>query len=466
MRLLSARAGGIEGGAARVDRSSGRRFRLEGFFSELFVSLTGGAFLTGTALALGATPLSLALLAAVPFMAQVGQLIAPWLEQRLGSRRRFVIPALALARGIWMLPVVLLALGLKGALPLTLAILSIGLMSLLGMVAQNGWMTWMMDLIPTGDRLRHFGHRAWSVSLAMLLITPAGALALDGYKEQGQESFGLMLLGAVGVVFGLMGALSLAGVPDKAPEAADPEPLPAVFRRLTQRKGYRRVLVLFGLWHGSVGLPAPFWTLYMLQHLGMSFSLITIHTCLILIVRLLCGNLWAAIIERAGSRKVLIACAFFLSANPLWWVFAERDFYWPLWIEATISGVCWTGFNQAAFVQPIAGLKLRDRSKGLAFFHVLTGLPLFVASMIGGLILEGLGAHKTSTFIGIFVASAVLRALTTLLALRLTEPGTTVRAFFVSFIGNGLLRRPVGRAAILIDEEPPSGPKEVGAASE
>ena len=66
----------------------------EGFLGEVFVTLTGGVFLTGLALLLGAGPVALALLSALPFLGQVGQLAAPPLERRLGSRRRFVVPAM------------------------------------------------------------------------------------------------------------------------------------------------------------------------------------------------------------------------------------------------------------------------------------------------------------------------------------------------------------------------------------
>lgn len=433
----------------------------EGFLGEVFVTLSSGAFLTGIALALGAGAVSLALLSALPFLAQVGQLVAPALERRLGGRRRFVVPAMAAARVLWLVPVGLAAAGLTGGLAVGLATGAMVAIGLLGMVAANGWTAWVADLVPPADRARLFGRRAWAVAVATLLAAPAGAVLLDHLSRAGRAPVAFGALGAVAAVCGVAGSLALARLPDAPPPPAAPETLRATARRLIAVPRFRRVLGLFGLWNVAVGLAAPFWTLYMLEQLRMSFFEVTLHTVIVLLVRLVVNGSWSRVIERTGSRRVLIACGFGVALVPLFWALPAPGRYWPIWCEAAFSGIVWTGFNQAAFIQPIAALPPADRSRGLAFFNVCTGAALFAAALIGGALLARLGAGARSSFMVLFFATAALRAATALLALRLTEPGRSVRAFFVSFVGDGILRRP-SAVRILVPVEVRDGAVERG----
>ncbi len=425
-------------------------FRAEGFLSELFVTLTGGAFLTGLAVVLGAGPVALALLAALPFLAQAGQLVAPWLERRLGGRRRFVVPALVGARLLWLGPVALLLAGMHGEAAVGLAIAAVFAQAGLGMVAQNGWLAWVSELVPDNEQARLFGQRAGAVALATLVASPLGAWVLDRARERGEEPSGLAMLLGAGVVAGVLGGLTLTRLPDVAPRGgpAAPEAGAGTWRRLGSDPTFRRILLLFGSWNAAIGLPAPFWIYYMIERLGWSFSLVILHGCLVLAVRLLCNGWWARTLEAVGSRRVLIACGFLLALNPVWWLVASREVPWPLWCECLLSGFAWTGFNQAAFIQPIAALRPSDRSRGLALFHVTSGAALFVASLLGGAVLS-FADEADEAFLGLFGASALLRAGVALWALRLTEPGVSVRAFFVDFVGSGMLRRPAGRLGAL-----------------
>ncbi len=416
----------------------------EGFLGEVFVTLTGGAFLTGLALALGAGPMSLALLAALPFLAQIGQLGAPILEQRLRSRRAFVVPAMAGARALWLVPAGLAATGFRDGPALGASMAAMFTIGLLGMVATNGFTSWMADLSPPADRARLFGRRAWAVAFAMLLTAPAGALLLDHFKRQGDTRLALGVLGLVAVAAGIGAARALARVPDVAPPPPTGESLLGTTRRLLDQKRFRNVFGFFLAWNVAIGLPSPFWTLYMLEQLHMSFFLVTVHTMLVLTVRLTCNAAWSRIIERVGSRRVLIFCGLAIAGIPLIWALPRPDRLWPIFVEATWSGIVWTGFNQAAFIQPMATLDPADRSRGLALLNVGTGAVLFAAALVGGAVLRALGPEARSSFFVLFIASAALRAGTALMALRLTEPGMSLRGFFVAFMGHGVLRRASG----------------------
>ena len=75
----------------------------EGSFATVFIVLTGGAFLTGLALHLGAGDFEIGLLAAIPFIAQLAQLVAAYLVDITGRRKKITIWSIGLARQAWLM---------------------------------------------------------------------------------------------------------------------------------------------------------------------------------------------------------------------------------------------------------------------------------------------------------------------------------------------------------------------------
>lgn len=419
------------------DRRALQLIRVEAFSGELFTALSGSTFLTGLALFLGAGPLSLGFLVALPFMGQVGQLLAPVLERRLASRRRFVVPAFLAGRLLWLVPGLLALLDLHGGVGLMLAMMATIAVAWGNMVGINGWTAWMADLLPATHRARIFAGRSAAVAMATMLALPAGTAWLDFWRARHREGVGHGTLAIVAVAGGIVAALTLARVPDARPMPHARDELGSLTRRLFQRRRFRQVVMLFSVWNLSIGLPAAFFTLYMLQHLGMSWFLVGLHASIILAIRMVVHRRWAASIDRLGSLRVLIASAFGVALVPLMWMVPTRDELWPIWVEAVYAGVFWTGFNQAAFLQPIAVLAPPERSHGLALYNVCTGASMFVASLVGGVILHTLGIEDTIGFFILFGMTTAIRLFVAMLALRLTEPEMTVRGFLFSVVGYG-----------------------------
>src|SRR5687768_15958821 len=69
-------------------------------WASLVGALYGGVILVGFALELGATPFIIGLLAAIPFLAQVAQLPAIALVERVRQRRKIAVIAVLVSRSV------------------------------------------------------------------------------------------------------------------------------------------------------------------------------------------------------------------------------------------------------------------------------------------------------------------------------------------------------------------------------
>src|SRR3954470_16604658 len=120
----------IEPGVALSPAAVRRGLRLsiiEGSLSNIHVTVTAGAFLTGFALMLGAGDFELGVIAALPFLGQLFQFVGAYLEERLGERRRMTVISCGISRLLWALVAALPFLTILGParLPIFLLILAV-----------------------------------------------------------------------------------------------------------------------------------------------------------------------------------------------------------------------------------------------------------------------------------------------------------------------------------------------------
>jgi hypothetical protein len=403
---------------------------MEGFFSESFTTLTTGAVQTGVALALGAGPIALALLAGLPYLAQFGQLAGPAVEGRFQTRRRYVVPALVFGRTLWLVPILCVAMGWTGSLPLFASMVAITAMAFIHMLGQNGWTAWMAEIVPDAQRARVFARRHWGGTVATGVCATGAGLALDhgGPPEVRHLVFAVLGLSAVGA--GAFGGWLMRQFPDAPVPDAPTEPYLQRVRRLVDAPGFRRLMGFSATWHLAIGLPLPFWQLYMLQQCKMSYLLISCHVLLSLSFRLLTNRLWAYVLHRLGSTRVLCLCAVGICVMPINWMFVSPDNYTMVFVDAVLSGTLWAGFIQAWFIQPLEAFDEQDRTLGLGLFHFTNGAILFVSTLLGGVILRFFGTEDPFGFYVLFAASSMLRLYSGLRGFRvLDRRSTLVEAF-------------------------------------
>ena len=119
----------------------------EGAAAAVSGACAGGAVLTGWALFLGASPVAIGLLAALPLAAQIVQVPAAWLTQRVGAKRLAVL-AIGASRLAWLPLIAIPFLPISGSTALGVFATVVAIAGVLGVVGNNAWTAWMGELIP------------------------------------------------------------------------------------------------------------------------------------------------------------------------------------------------------------------------------------------------------------------------------------------------------------------------------
>ncbi len=418
----------------------------EAAYAQVFISLTGGAFLTGLALFLGASDFEIGVVAALPFIAQAAQLLSPWLMPIAGGRKKITMLGLTAGRLLWLplIPV----LFLSGAWRLNVLFAILLLSSVATMLATPAWFSWMADIVPRRIRGRFFGTRSAVIAVATLIATVGGSVALDMLLSRDMEAAGFGLLLALALVAGFWALRVMQRLPDSNSRT---EPirynLKEMLKPLSDTK-FRGLLKVFFTWNLSIGLSAGFFAPHMLLNLKMSFFQIGVYSAGATLVAIATNRPWGKLIDRFGPRAVLTTCAAGISLIPLVWLFPRADYLWVLIPEAIYSGLLWTGFNLAAFTIPLDKSPRERRPAYLAMFAVITGIAFFIGSVLAGFIADVyddlafvVGAQTIVNYHILFVISAVMRMLTAGLLASLRSPAEIRLPVMIQLMGYAVLKR-------------------------
>lgn len=423
----------------RLDVLRGLRIATwEGVWATIFMVLTTGAFQTGFALQLGASPFALGLLAALPAAVNLLQLPASVYVERRGERRTFCGGAAVAGRLLWV-PILLIPFVLPRPLQLPAFLTLYTLSSALLTITVPAWTSWMSDLVPAGSRGQYFGRRNMLAGLVTMIVPlPAGAFLDQAIKyERFPPRVGFAVLFAVACVAAIGAFLLILRQPEPPAQRRDGPPVNP-FRSLSAplaSANFRRFLYFAGLTVCGQTLAGQFFIAWQVSRnaLNMPYLAVQLLGAVAALAGLAATPLFGYLSDKYGSKPVLALSAAGTIVAPLLWVFTAPGALW--WNVAIIifinafSGGFWGGHGLAQF-NLLLGLAPADaRATYVAVFSALTGLVGFVSPIIGGLLMEALasftlnaGPFVINNYKVMFLLTALVRIGTLFLLGPIHEP--------------------------------------------
>jgi MFS family permease len=426
-------AGPLPGSDAPADkpwaqlRPSLRAALFEGATAEIFAACAGGGVLTAWALHLGASPLVIGLLGALPVACNVLNVPAAWLTHIVG-RKRLAVAAVGASRLVYLPLVAFPYVSLSDATRLQFFVALVALTAVLSVIGNNAWIAWMGDLVPASVRGRFFGRRTMFLTVAGAMSSLGAGLMLDALSPRGWKSETLAGLAAVACLAGLMSIWLLRRQYEPAPlnTLAEPGGLAALAACLRDR-AVRPFLWYQLAWNAAVAAVGGFISFHMLVNLRMGFAVVAAHGVAVAVVRIIAAPLWGRAVDRLGARPVLVLCSFGVAAVPAIWMLPTPERLWPIALEAVLAGVLWGGHGIAAVDLSVALAPRCGRPFYLAAFATAGGLGFAGASILAGLLASFLPAQFVLlgfswTVIHILLLiSALARVAAASLAMRIQE---------------------------------------------
>lgn len=433
-------------------------------FATLWIALAGGAFQTGFARSLGANDFWLGFLSATPALVGLAQIPAAAWGDRYPSRRQFVIPGALALRLLWF-PVVLLAFFVKPephlvqfSIPLALFAFFVTASALASSIITPAWTAWFSDLVPEDHRGRYFANRNALLSAANIAVAIPAAWFLDLSVKHGrfspQVAFGSLFL--LGFICLFVSFAAILKQPEQAPaaprERRDWRQTLIAFKQPFADLQFRRMIWFYALFTAATVFPGQFFTVYMLENLGMSYVMVQVIMTVSSIFSVLSLKWWGYLGDKYGNKPLLIIAGVGVCIWPLAWLLTTPgDVVRSLVVLIVLhvfTGVSWACVNLSQFNLMLSLTREDQRTIYLGTISAVTGVAGGISPLIGGMFvsaMHGLFDRPEHSFFALFVVTALMRAVSLIPLSGIRDPrGATIR-FVLSQIGSS---RPSGWLAL------------------
>jgi len=356
--------------------------------------------LVGFALAIGASPFQIGLLAALPLIAQAAQLPAIALVERVRKRRKIAVLSATAAR-VFILTLVLLPWVIEPGARLPCLIAVELAICLLGSVCGCALNSWLHDFLPR-QGLGAFLSRRLFWGTALTSAGTLGAGVVVDYWPFGEPLHAYSFAFAVGALAGFVSSWFLARVPE--PRMTGAGPAAGVWEKIRAPladPNFRNLLVFMGGWNLASNLAAPFIAVYLMQQLGYSLGTVTALSVASQLANAFTLHLWGPVSDRLSNKGILGVAVPVYFACLFTFVFATMPestlIMLPLlFLLHAIMGAAAGGIGLATGNM---SLRLAPHGQGTAYLAAISltaSIAGGIAPIVGGAIAQGVEAAKLS----------------------------------------------------------------------
>ena len=375
---------------------SRRRFVLEGCLANAIFTLTSGAFLVGYASYLGANEQFNGIIVALPLLANIIQMFSPLVLEKLPGRRPLIVALCLFYRTLLCL--MMFIPFVTDSKPARLLIL--GSMYFLAYCA-SGFLTpasasWIISLVPEKLRGRYFGLRDMCILASAAVVSLVMGRILDLFKLHNQDYLGFVVVFSVALIITLFNVLTLKRI--KEPEVKPYDQTLDIKRLISiplRDKQFRKVVLLNILWNLSVQFSLPFFSVYMVNGLKLSYTYIMVIGIILSCVQSYSARIWGRISEKRSWEFTVVASMAVLGIVHVTWSFINHSTYFLIIpFVQVLAGIGWAGVNLSLFNIQFKYAPQEGRTVFVGFNAALAGAAGFFSALMGSVVVGALSGIK------------------------------------------------------------------------
>ncbi len=389
---------GFPGGAITDENMelSRRRFVIEGCLANGIYTLTSGAFLVGYASYLGASDQFNGILVALPLLANIIQMFSPLLLEKL-SRRKGLVVALSLFYRTLLSLMMFIPL-ITDSKPLRLMIL--GAMYFVAYCA-GGFLSpaagsWIISLVPERQRGRYFGIRDMCILASAAVLSLIMGRILDWFKSNQQDYIGFVVVFSVALVITIFNFITLKSIKEPEVTALNKDlNIKKLISIPVKDKQFRKVVILNIVWNLSVQFSLPFFSVYMVNGLKLSYTYIMIVGIILSSVQSYSARIWGKISERKSWEFTTVVSMAVMGLVHFSWIFINQNtYFFIIPFVQVLSGIGWAGVNLSLFNIQFKYAPQEGRTIFVGFNAALAGAAGFFSALMGSVLVGVLSKVK------------------------------------------------------------------------
>ncbi len=377
---------------------------LDGIFASIMTGLTMN-YVVPFGLVLGAKNFHVALLNALPqLFSSIVQLRTAEMVDKLKSRLK-IITLFVFLHGISYLLIILL-LFVPEEVRILWFIFLTTLSSVLTSIAAPAWWSLMSDTVDKDKYGEYFAWRGKILGFVSLVSSFIAGWFLGVIKD---KFTGFVILFFSAGISRLISGYFISKMEDIETKISPEKAFSYIeFIKRGQESNFVKYVFFVSLFNFAVFISAPFFSVYMLRELKMTYLEYTIVTLSTALAGLLFLPFWGKTADKIGNVKVIKVTGLLICILPILWIFSKNFFY--LILINGFAGYIWAGFNLSTvnFIFDVASQETRTRCVG--YFNFTNGMFIFLGTMLSGWLATHLPALvNESKLLTLFLLSGILR---------------------------------------------------------
>ncbi len=391
----------------RLTRHNLRWFWYDGLFSAFSdnILLT---YLNLFVLALGATPAQIGLMTSLSSLGSAVLLLpGALLVERFGHRKQLTLLTGGGVSRLALLGLAVAPMMLGGSPLIAVAMALVIGRTAMAFMSFPGWMALTSDMIPIEGRGRYFANR----NLAMVLAGIIVVYAMGELITHTPQPLGYQLAIGLAFLFGACSTLSFARVKDPKGDApavsSNDFTLRGLWKDLVSDRNILAYNLIMALWNFSLNIAAPFFSLYQVQMLNASGTMVALISIASSVSSLVAQRRIGLLADRWGARKLQMISGLLIPLLPWLWIFITEA--WQAIPINLFGGALWAAYSLAALNYLLEMAPSEKLARYAAINQIIVMAALAAGAAVGGLITNQSGYHA------VFVVSGIGRLIAALL---------------------------------------------------
>lgn len=379
---------------------------MDGVFCSAMIGFTE-QYITPFAVALKATSAQIGMLTAFPnLVASLVQLKSADVTEHLKSRMR-IIRIFVFLHALMYLPIFLIPLIFKTDRALWL-ILFVTLATSFNAFPTPAWVSLMSDHIPRSGRGKYFGWR--NRLLGMITVTCAflAGFILNIFGKNTLEGF--MVIIGLAFISRVISWYFLSKMYEPPIRVTKEHYFTFWdFVKRIKESNFAKFVFYVASISFSVSISGPFFAVFMLRDLRLSYATYTVIVTSATIATLLTMSIWGRHADIVGNMKVIRFTSFFIPVIPMLWLLSQNVYY--LIIIQLFAGFVWAGYNLSVFNFLYDAVSPEKRTRCSAYFNVINGMAICCGALLGGFLAKMMPPILGYRLLALFLLSGILRAI-------------------------------------------------------
>lgn len=348
-------------------------------------NLIGGNFFTGLLLLMNADDSFMGLVTMMGFIGNLLQVLSPLLLERFQSRKTLLIVSRAI---IYFFNIIIISviplMGFTNGIKLMLILVVILLVNLINAITASGFSVWHIKSIPENIRANYFSFFSVTNGIIIYTVIFAFSRIVDYFKMSGNEMAGLYIIRAIALLLCIVDIFFLYKIKEYPNQSSGTNMnLINILLNPFKEKKYLITVFIACLWNFSANIPGPYFTIYMLKDLKVSYSFLNIINMFNIPILIFLTPLWRKRINSTSWFKTLYFSMGLFLLNYICLSLVTKDTLMLYPIALIFSFLVAPGINLVFSNIPFINIPDKDQTNYIGFFSAMNNLAALLGVLMG-----------------------------------------------------------------------------------